>query len=90
MSASLLIGRVSKHRSRSYTFERIFREHRVRSEALWKQEQVYLYVGKHSEVDHLYVIDKNEENRYAIGYLCHDLYLGLDTTEGPEANFFSL
>ncbi len=62
-----------------------FRERRGQSEALWKPEQVYLYVGKHAEVDHLYVVDKNEENRYAIGYLCHELYLGIDLLDDIQA-----
>ncbi len=57
----------------------IFREQGVRSsEALWKQEQVCRYIERHPEVDHLYVVDNNEENRYAIGALCIDLYLGVD------------
>jgi hypothetical protein len=57
----------------------IFREQRVQSsEALWKQEQVCRYVEKHPEVDHLYVVDNDAENRYAIGSLCIDLYLGMD------------
>ncbi len=56
----------------------IFRAQRSRPEAVWKQEQIYLYMGKHSEVDHLYVVDNNEENRYAIGFLCHDLHLDVD------------
>lgn len=53
-----------------------------------KQEQVYLYMGKHSEVEHLYVVDRNEENRNAIGYLCQDLYPGvnlLDDIQSLEA-----
>ena len=29
-------------------------------------------------VDHLYVVDNDAENRYAIGSLCIDLYLGMD------------
>jgi len=57
----------------------IFREQRVQSsEALWKQEQVWRYIGEHPEVDHLYVVDNDAENRYAIGSLCIDLYLGMD------------
>ncbi len=64
----------------------IFREHRVRSsEAFWKQEQVYLYIGEHPKVDHLYVVDKNEENRYSIGFLCHDLNLGIDLLSDIQA-----
>lgn len=57
----------------------IFRERRVQSsEARWKQEQVCRYIEEHPEVDHLYVVDNDAENRYAIGSLCIDLYLGMD------------
>jgi len=57
----------------------IFREQGIRSsEALWKQEQVCRYIERHPEVDHLYVVDNNAENRYAIGSLCIDLYLGMN------------
>jgi hypothetical protein len=57
----------------------IFREQRVQSsEALWKQGQVCRYIGEHPEVDHLYAVDNDAENRYAIGSLCIDLYLGMD------------
>ena len=63
----------------------IFRAQRSRPEALWKQEQVYLYMGEHSEVDHVYVVDKNEENRYAIGFLCHDLHLDVDLLPDIQA-----
>ena len=57
----------------------IFREQGIRSsEALWKQEQVCRYIERHPEVDHLYMVDNNAENRYAIGSLCIDLYLGMN------------
>ena len=29
-------------------------------------------------MDHLYVVDNDAENRYSIGSLCIDLYLGMD------------
>ena len=63
----------------------IFHKQHIRSEALWKQEQTYLYIGEHPEVDHLYVVDKSSENRYAIGCLCHDLYLGIDLLPDIQA-----